>query len=390
MKKLLVPVFFFGLLLPCAGLYGADEVFLPFLTETGQLAYIQPSSGKVIGEGFTYRFAFSEDGLARVRKGDKFGFIDRTGKLVIEPTFDDATDFSGGSAVVTSGGKSGLIATNGTLLIPIEYDTLSNFVEDVACYQKGSESGYLDRSGNLLFTFRKSDPSEPAFLFQGGLAAVRGEFGKGFGYVDKTGKFIIPPSFKSAGPFSKGMAMVIFEDDSQGFIDRNGKTLFKMPPNLTVCDEFHEGLACVCQSDDVSPLFGFIDISGKLVIPCKFNDRSHFSCGLASVRVFTDSSKSDERWGYIDHSGTFVIQPTFLGASDFIKDHAVVSTDWKDSEGLIDKQGNFVLKPEFSRIERTFGDYLILGRKGQEKEKTLLLADPSGKLLAIPKQPEKN
>lgn len=67
----------------------------------------------------------------------------------------------------------------------------------------------------------------------------------------------------------------------------------------------------------------------------------------------------------------------------------MVSTDWRDSEGLIDKQGNFVLKPEFNRIERTFGDYLILGRKGQEGEKTIPLADPSGKLLAIPKQPGK-
>ncbi len=40
------------------------------------------------------------DGLAKVRKGDKFGYVDKTGRFVIEARFADAEDFSEGLAAV--------------------------------------------------------------------------------------------------------------------------------------------------------------------------------------------------------------------------------------------------------------------------------------------------
>ena len=43
---------------------------------------------------------FSE-GLAVIRTGGKYGYIDRTGQVVIEPQFDDAEDFSDGMACIT-------------------------------------------------------------------------------------------------------------------------------------------------------------------------------------------------------------------------------------------------------------------------------------------------
>ncbi len=44
---------------------------------------------------------FSE-GLAAVRVGNERGYIDKTGKLVINPQFDVAGDFHNGRAVVSS------------------------------------------------------------------------------------------------------------------------------------------------------------------------------------------------------------------------------------------------------------------------------------------------
>lgn len=45
-------------------------------------------------------FDFGE-GLAIIGVGDKFGYIDRTGRLVIEPQRQGATDFSEGLARVS-------------------------------------------------------------------------------------------------------------------------------------------------------------------------------------------------------------------------------------------------------------------------------------------------
>ena len=57
-------------------------------------------NGKVVIEpqfGGTYGFS---EGLAQVEKDGKYGFIDKSGKVVIEPQFDYASDFSEGFARV--------------------------------------------------------------------------------------------------------------------------------------------------------------------------------------------------------------------------------------------------------------------------------------------------
>jgi hypothetical protein len=51
--------------------------------------------------------------LAAVQTGGKSGFIDRTGKVVIAPQFDDCTSFTDGLAAVMVGGKLGYIEHTG-------------------------------------------------------------------------------------------------------------------------------------------------------------------------------------------------------------------------------------------------------------------------------------
>ncbi|MGI7994039.1 WG repeat-containing protein, partial [Campylobacter coli] len=50
--------------------------------------------------------------------------------------------------------------------------------------------------------------------------------------------------------------------------------------------------------------YGFIDRSGKFAIEPKFDSGEYFSEGLAGVKL-------NGRWGFIDRSGKFVIKPKF-------------------------------------------------------------------------------
>ncbi len=63
------------------------------------LQYIPGMEFIVIGAQFEAADAFSE-GMARVKIGEKWGYIDKTGKLVIAPQFDEADAFSDGVALV--------------------------------------------------------------------------------------------------------------------------------------------------------------------------------------------------------------------------------------------------------------------------------------------------
>ena len=48
-----------------------------------------------------------------------------------------------------------------------------------------------------------------------------------YGYIDKTGKEIIPCQYKSASSFSEGLALVETADDQKFFIDKSGNPLQK-------------------------------------------------------------------------------------------------------------------------------------------------------------------
>ena len=84
--------------------------------------------------------------------------------------------------------------------------------------------------------------------------------------------------------------------------------------------------------------YGFIDKSGKFVIEPQFEFANDFCDGLARVKI-------DEKWGYIDKSGKFVIEPQFEFADDFSEGLAIVTIN--DEYGFIDKSGKFVIEPQF-------------------------------------------
>jgi len=63
------------------------------------------------------------DGIAKVCKEvAKCGFIDKTGKVVIELKYDTLSNFKNGVAAVLIGKKWGFMDKNGKIIIPPQYD----------------------------------------------------------------------------------------------------------------------------------------------------------------------------------------------------------------------------------------------------------------------------
>src|SRR5882724_5150098 len=61
--------------------------------------------------------------LFQIRDDEKWGYIDRTGRVVLRPEFDDEGDFFNRLARVRKGAKWGYIDESGHVAIPYRYDS---------------------------------------------------------------------------------------------------------------------------------------------------------------------------------------------------------------------------------------------------------------------------
>jgi len=68
-----------------------------------------------------------------------------------------------------------------------------------------------------------------------------------------------------------------------------------------------------------------------------------------SAQTILAGVKSNDKWGFINQSGEWVIQPQFDNVESFAEGFAGAKTgkDW----GYIDQTGTWVIRPEYKRAE---------------------------------------
>ena len=220
------------------------------------------------------------DGLAKVRKNGKWGFIDRTGNEIIPCVYDNCSDFKEGLAQIEKEGEYGFIDKAGNVVIPCIYDDVDDFRDGLARVRKDGKYGFIDKVGNEITPCVYDD----YYNFKEGLARVQTK-GK-WGVIDKVGNEITPCIYDDIDDFHEGLARVK-KDDKYGFIDKVGNET--TPCIYDDVDDFHEGLAIIKKDDK----YGFIDKAGIEVIPCIYDRVCYFHEGLARV-------KKEAKWGVID------------------------------------------------------------------------------------------
>ena len=297
-------------------------------------------------------FAQAEEpvGLFPIEVHGKWGYIDNTGKVVIEPKFDSADIFSEGLAFVNIGEKVGFIDKTGKLIVEFQKGQFyfRDFSQGLAVVASNNRFGYIDRTGQLVIPLQ----FDGAWDFtKEGLAVIK--LGKKYGYIDRTGKLVINPQFVEARGFSEGLAKIAVEVEiplklpdgkeqtilarTYGFIDQNGQRVIN--PQFGNVLPFSEGLAPVEAGND----WGYIDKTGKMVISPQFEDAHTFAEGLARVKLAG-------RWGFIDKTGKYVINPQFENAIGFSQGLAPVQVGGK--WGYINRTGQIVITPQFDYAER--------------------------------------
>lgn len=326
-----------------------------------------PRRTKAVGEFQESRAVIyvAKEGVTEPARFDDYlaGYIDETGKVVVAPRYQVATDFSEGLAFVASDEFRGFIDPDGKPVLRTDYGA-GSFHEGLASASpsddRGFEWGYIDRGGRWVIkgNYRFADDFseglagvalngkygfinrrgemviQPRFglqrerrhpdnivssgRFKEGLACV--SVGRLYGYIDKKGEFVSPPQFSAAADFSEGLAWAVLKDGKQqGWIDKTGRWVITQARGKGLTADFSahqhvqdvrvwsfsEGLAPFLILKGGRGLWGYLNRAGKVVIePREFSAVGPFRSGLARVSFYEKSdSKPGESYGYVEKGG---------------------------------------------------------------------------------------
>lgn len=302
---------------------------------------------------------------AVLRVGQKYGLIDRTGRIVVEPVYDaifgfepgDTSTpaekdgrwgsideagnvvvpflydssfprFEGGLTVAQRGGRDALLAEDGTELLPPEFTDMEcpGPGDAYGMAHRGDSCVVFDRQGNILFE-RKMTGNSWIYTYQGAVPPFEYYDGAAdrYGYVNLDGTDAVPPVYDNASSFygEDGLA-VVERDGKQGAIRRDGSVA--IPLEYDWLNGFCEGL-CAAEKGG---LWGYLDEGGEAAIPFQYASAGSFFNGYAAASPAGGrDGKADgdrpEVLGLIDKTGAWVVAPTACDAIDAGADGVAVA-----------------------------------------------------------------
>ena len=331
------------------------------------------------------------------RVGSLYGYVNADGDRVLFPQFDYAMPFSERQAAINIGGTSangdmptdgkwGFINELGTITINPQYDSPPTrsqsfdlhsmslamhqgyeFAQNrAAVYTENNQWVYINSEGAPVIR-DKNIQSARKFTDQG-LAAVY--IDRKWGYIDTLGRMVIQPQYIMPVDFEEEFAMVMDENYNLICIDQIGDPRFEW---LRFTEAFHEGYAVAKaklrgENNSLKNEYQHILVnrwgSNPLTSPPfeglgRYNKDNGLVPALVGSkpkelveypRQVTLTETRGGKWGYIDTTGHFAINPTFAEARGFSGGLAAVKLSKGSDWGFINERGGWVVEPGFRRV----------------------------------------
>jgi hypothetical protein len=200
-----------------------------------------------------------KEGFAAVKINKHWGFINTSGRLVVESKYFSVGDFSNGRAAVYKNGRCGYIDYQGEIVVDLLYNGCYEFEEDKAVVQ---------------------------------LPRMRD------GLIDKNGEVLIKPSIKTLFSFSEGRGLVRDKSMRYYFISENANMYDGFYQSAK---KFQFGVAPVQRKDK----WGLINLKGMWVCRPKYKQISRLDNGMLLARI-------DGYTGLTDLDGNFLAPMQYL------------------------------------------------------------------------------
>ena len=320
--------------------------------------------------------------LYRVKIGDKYGFINEKGKIIIEPQFDDASiTFSDNLCFAKIKDKAGFINKHCDFLIEFTDSVIgaSPFEKGLAIVLLANNKyNIVNKDGEYLLSEFASvveiitDNNEPYILVKSQSEAEQDSLALSINkrwYICDSEGNQIGERYDSISGFSEGLCDIKF-NDKWGYINLKGNEVIE--PQYDSAHSFSkEGLAHVNYNNKES----FIDKEGNVVISAD-KILTRFNCNRAAIEINnkkylidrecnkTCQIKADSIYPFgsdslstiikngcaskIDTCGKIILSTKYQEISHFVKNLAFIKKN--DKIGVINRNGKEIIKPSYSHL----------------------------------------
>lgn len=270
--------------------------------ENNLWGFIDKKDNRVIEANYFDAKEFSE-GLAAVKVNDAYsaknwGYVNKTGEMVISPSFYSAGEFRNGIARVT-----------------LEYTKRSGFANHL--------HGYINKEGKIIATDKDRTTSleRDNHSYADGLLPVKTP--DGWGFQNLAGEMITKDSYYEIRSFSEGMAAVAVNIDSPDTLKKFSDLIGGVPGSVI----------SVVSGTNTVILWGYINTSGKMVIPFTYLQVTPFTNGFAVVNNLKVDPISKSGYFFINKKGENQYNSSFEFAKGFSSGLACVTS-------ISDERGN--------------------------------------------------
>ena len=333
-----------------------------FIDPSGKIVFSLPD--RMRSFGFDER---DETAVIESRTGK--GFIDRTGKIIVQPVYHDVRPF-GGDLSDENPSKD-------------RSTTTVNFGD--------ARSAIIDRTGKVIFGPRKTGigilsdgiyklggPMEAAEYYDRNFKQIKDYQAREYSppVYDET-KFDLVSVWHESG-FAEAQVPSKVGEGKWGILNRSIQW---------VVQPIYDELFFNDDSDELSYIhgrrgqkWGFIDITGKEVIPFAFDRLLPFVGNHAPAAL-------GNRWGLIDRSGKWKLQPKYDDVEEL--SDVAVAVQRGGLWGIMDYSGQWLIEPRFQSVGHCQGRDFTLAEQMFEAEGSPMVKEFEGALGGIIQEMDK-
>ena len=342
-----------------------------------------------------------------LRKDNLFGVIDRSGNIIIEPTYDDVkipnpekpvfVCYEGDSTKVLNerkeeiltdydkvepiqlqntvndliyeksvlkyqqDGKYGLIDFEGKRITKPIYDSIDslNYKEGQLLVKQDGKTGVINIKGNTLIDIKYDQinvdgyyTKENGYNYSGYIVSTTTDQGYRYGYINYDGKLLLEPNYNQLSRVTQiqdnNNAYIICAENGRYGVMKNDESII---PNEYQSIEYDEGNNLF--TIEKGKKYGIANIEGNIIVPTEYSQ-----IDITGVYLY---ATNDQGVVVYNSDGTQANIDTNIAIINTSNEKYKIRIDNSNGTkyGVIDKEGQQVIDEKYNYIEYLFDDYFI-------------------------------